>query len=316
MRLGYQARLYLFLGLAVFASIVLIGAVIGVLFLREASFPESRVEPPPSTANRAISAPPPSSAGPSASSTSASHPVPSAHTPRTGLGQLQHLTELEERIFEETNAERQQRGIRVLRPEEILRLIAREHSADMLTRNFFAHINPDGQTVGDRIAYGHRRLIGASGENIWRGTGVRTDSAAQMQTAARMIMDDWMNSPGHRENILRPEFSDLGVGISLDSDVVLVTQNFAVIQAYTEAAIPSGIRRGQPLNLRTTVIEAATDVERYDLWSPRNHQAVSHFPIGADRIDVRPGRYVLRFYFPASRQGFYNIFRGPEIIVN
>jgi uncharacterized protein YkwD len=296
-RLGYQARLYLSLG---FGVLLLIGVAIG-FFLSESSLVPAHITPPKSTTKAAVSPP--------TSPTTAK--LPSS----TAGGKLRHLSELEDIILEEANVRRQRAGLRPLRSEETLRRIARQHSDDMLARDFFAHINPDGKTVGDRIASGHRRLIGTSGENIWRGVGFRTDSEEQKQKVARGIMADWMSSQGHRENILRPEFSHLGVGVSVDSGVLLATQNFSQVQAYTQTAIPSEVRRGESLDLRTSIIEAADDAERYDLWSPRGEQEAGHFPIGVSEINVQPGGYILRFYFTTDQRGSYDVFRGPGILV-
>ncbi len=78
---------------------------------------------------------------------------------------------------------------------------AQGHAEDMQKRNFFDHVNPDGLSPTNRIqAAGYRGST--YGENIARG-----------QTSPEQVMNDWMNSPGHRENILRPSFREIGIGI-------------------------------------------------------------------------------------------------------
>lgn len=81
-----------------------------------------------------------------------------------------------------------------------LRQVAYAHSKDMADRGFFSHTNPDGDGPGDRI---DRTNYDYStwGENI----------AAGYETPAA-VMDGWMNSPGHRSNILNCRFLDIGVG--------------------------------------------------------------------------------------------------------
>jgi uncharacterized protein YkwD len=82
-----------------------------------------------------------------------------------------------------------------------LRCAARVQSADMFERGFFDHVNPDGETPGDRIAQ-----VGfdfsLAGENI----------AAGQQTPEE-VMAGWMASQGHCENIMEPGFTHIGVGL-------------------------------------------------------------------------------------------------------
>lgn len=79
--------------------------------------------------------------------------------------------------------------------------VARAHSEDMAVRDFFDHVNPDGLDPGDRIAAAGIHNSGW-GENIAAG-----------YFSPESVMDAWMNSPGHRANILSPNWTHLGVGI-------------------------------------------------------------------------------------------------------
>jgi uncharacterized protein YkwD len=89
-----------------------------------------------------------------------------------------------------------------------LQAAAQAHAEDMGIRNFYAHRNPDGIMPHRRI-----RAAGydgpATGENIHWGIGLNA-------TPAR-IVEDWMNSPGHRANILRITFTRVGTGIAYDA---------------------------------------------------------------------------------------------------
>lgn len=84
-----------------------------------------------------------------------------------------------------------------------LRCAARKHSADMAARNFFDHINPDGQTPWDRMGKAGYGGYSAAGENIAAGS---PDAAG--------TMEQWMNSDGHCANIMNPDFEHIGVGYS------------------------------------------------------------------------------------------------------
>jgi uncharacterized protein YkwD len=105
------------------------------------------------------------------------------------------------------NAERRWRGLRALRPERRLRVAALRHSRDMVRRQFLEHVNPDGVGHDERIARAGYRLDERTlaGENLATGEGETS--------APAVIVDGWMHSPGHRRNILRPQFREIGIGI-------------------------------------------------------------------------------------------------------
>jgi len=99
------------------------------------------------------------------------------------------------------NAERAARGVSAVAPESRLEAAATAHAADMRVRSFFDHTNPDGASPGDRItAAGY--AWSSYGENI--AMGYRTPAA---------VMEGWMKSTGHCQNLLSPRFTELGVGV-------------------------------------------------------------------------------------------------------
>lgn len=99
-----------------------------------------------------------------------------------------------------TNAERAAAGLTRLTVEARLTAAALAHSTDMAARDFFAHESPEGRSVADRVtAAGYAYRIVA--ENIAAG-----------QRDAAEVVTGWMNSPGHRANILNPELRQIGVG--------------------------------------------------------------------------------------------------------
>ncbi|MGW7269346.1 CAP domain-containing protein [Streptomyces sp. NPDC054864] len=112
----------------------------------------------------------------------------------------QGLAEWASAVLRLTNAERTAAGLRPLSPDPLLTVAAQNHSADMIARAFYAHTSPDGGEPWHRASAagsGHRAI----GENI--ACGQRTPAE---------VVDGWMNSPGHRANILKPSFTHLGVG--------------------------------------------------------------------------------------------------------
>lgn len=238
----------------------------------------------------------------------------STFTPQGGSGQpgISHLEQVETLVLTLTNNVRRQRGLPALLPEETLRLIARQHSDDMLRRRFFSHENPDGQTPADRIALQHRRLIGATGENIWGGSSAIVPIGSHL---AETIMNGWMSSPGHRDNILRREYTHLGVGVSAQGGDVRATQTFASVRVFLSLPLPLRVKRGAILNLSTTPFpESAANAEQYDFWSSNKERRVGDpVPITDGTVKVTPGVYTLRFYFP--RPGGFTVYMGPRIEV-
>ena len=106
------------------------------------------------------------------------------------------------------NAERRARDLAPLRGDPLLRVAALRQSRDMVARSFFEHVNPDGLDHHDRILRaGYRLGTGAfaTGENL--ATGQREASTPAV------IVDGWMHSGGHRANILRRAFEEIGIGI-------------------------------------------------------------------------------------------------------
>lgn len=91
--------------------------------------------------------------------------------------------------------------------------LATAFSDDMASRDFFDHTDPDGATPWDRAKAAGITDLG--GENIARG-----------QANAQSVMDSWMNSPGHKANILNCDFKTLGVGVHFGSGGPWWTQDF------------------------------------------------------------------------------------------
>ena len=106
------------------------------------------------------------------------------------------------------NFERRKRGLPRLRLNWRLDLASRRHSADMVARAYFRHDSLSGASFTDRVRRtgyfrGARRWV--AGENLAWGSGSYSAPAA--------IVRAWMNSPGHRRNLLSARFSEVGVGV-------------------------------------------------------------------------------------------------------
>jgi uncharacterized protein YkwD len=100
------------------------------------------------------------------------------------------------------------RGLPPLRENARLRRAAGAHSADMVSRGFFEHTTPTGTTMVDRIMasrYASPRVGWAVGENLAWGTGALA--------TPRSIMKAWMDSAGHRANVLKRAYREIGIGV-------------------------------------------------------------------------------------------------------
>jgi uncharacterized protein YkwD len=104
------------------------------------------------------------------------------------------------------NEERAANGIAPLRSQPTLEAAATSYAQSMVDQRFFAHVNPSGQTIDERLAsYITGTRSYTIGENLAWGQSVLGTPVATVNA--------WMRSPGHRENILNADFEEIGVGI-------------------------------------------------------------------------------------------------------
>jgi len=136
---------------------------------------------------------------------------------------ISYLSELEKAIFRLTNEVRRKHGLSALSWERSLCTVARSHSADMLHRGYFSHVDPDGKSPQDRIVSGYQQPISMTGENIW---STSNRDPGDTRHLARVIVDNWLSSPGHRRTLLHPDFTDIGVGVVCRGQEIRATQVF------------------------------------------------------------------------------------------
>jgi uncharacterized protein YkwD len=153
------------------------------------------------------------------------------------------LSSLEKRIHDLINKERQKHGLSTIRWDDALKRIAQKHSADMAKRNYFSHTSPEGRDFSYRyIKSGYacaitiENRIYKGGENLFQNnlyTSVTTVNGVSyydwntLEDIAETTVEGWMNSPGHRKNILTPVWLREGIGVSIaPDDKVYITENF------------------------------------------------------------------------------------------
>ena len=136
---------------------------------------------------------------------------------------IRYLEQVEDLVFEMTNQARRAKGVAPLIKDAELRNVARAYSNDMLVRRFFEHTTPDGVDFAERIVQQYSHRVKFVGENIWYASGYYPGNLHSM---AKEIVDDWLTSPGHRDNLLDPQFTHLGVGVSARQHTIRATQEF------------------------------------------------------------------------------------------
>lgn len=113
---------------------------------------------------------------------------------------------LENEVIRLTNLERSKRGLPALKANWQLCRVARYKSQDMINKNYFAHQSPTYGSPFDMMeSFGLR--FASAGENIAMG-----------QRTPKEVMTSWMNSPGHRGNILSTAYTEIGVGMAKDKN--------------------------------------------------------------------------------------------------
>ncbi len=157
-----------------------------------------------------------------------------------------NVAELEKQVHGLINLERSKNGLSVLAWDDELGTVARKHSEDMAKRNYFNHISPEGYSAVDRCKLGGINISQIPGdgvyylgcaENIFQCTLAETyyyrngvlsyTEYYSSSEIAELTVREWMNSEGHRNNILTKYWRTEGIGVAIsDGGNVYVTQDF------------------------------------------------------------------------------------------
>jgi uncharacterized protein YkwD len=123
------------------------------------------------------------------------------------------------------NADRVQHGLAPLRLSDALNRAAQAHAGDMLQRGYFDHFSPEGRSVDDRFQEQGGSPSSLAAENLSMCTGC---PAAVPAERVRLLEQGWMDSPDHRDNILRRGLTGFGFGFILaEGGVHYAVQTFA-----------------------------------------------------------------------------------------
>lgn len=191
---------------------------------------------------------------------------------------------------------------------------ARAHALDMLERDYDDHVTPDGLAPGDRVALLHRRLVGSVGENLAGVEGLPAEQLeAQIRPLAAKIMNGWMQSPGHRENILDPDYTHGAIAAAAEGEDVVVVQLFATRRALLAEPLPLRVRRSETLPLRFEQGQGLEVPAQYAYARPgQPAQELVPLDLAITEVSIDPGAYFLKFLFASGQPGRFAVADGPR----
>ena len=128
-------------------------------------------------------------------------------------------------LLETVNHERRRAGLPLLTYNKDLEMSAQLHAEDMLIRDYFDHFTPEGSSYVDRIKNIGYANVDIASCNCTAFKAVIGENIAMGQRSVNWVMNEWMESPSHKKNILSPHFKEMGVGIA---DRIWV-QNFGAL---------------------------------------------------------------------------------------
>lgn len=133
-------------------------------------------------------------------------------------------------IVKYTNIERAKAGVPLLTVDPELSKLAMAHSDDMRDNNFFAHDSPYGYTFAERV-----RQAGyfTAAENIAATMATYSESADPDLVGQHIVCEQWMESPGHRKNIVKELYRTIGVGVAYEPDRSDIPYGFIATQEFS-----------------------------------------------------------------------------------
>jgi len=157
----------------------------------------------------------PTPSKPTPSTPAPTKPTPSTPAPTKPTPSGEAYSAFQTRVLELVNIERGKAGLKSLSMNTNLNKVATVKSQDMADKNYFDHNSPTYGSPFDMMKQ-FGITYRSAGENIAMG-----------QTTPEQVMNGWMNSPGHRANILNSSFTQIGIGIAKNSSGRLYwTQQF------------------------------------------------------------------------------------------
>lgn len=244
--------------------------------------------------------------------------------------------QMELQFLSKINDERLDQGLNPLKLRESLVPAARFHSLDFASNTFFDHEGPDGRDSGDRIAALDRTLLAQkTGENIAQfGPAICQDQYGKEVScliapgfelpSPAMVVEDLhtklMQSEGHRENILDPNFTHVAIGVAREDTGFYVTQVFSHVRGELPSPLHVVLNSKDALKVKVRVpewddhslIAIGDDDQRIDLDKGR----LNAVPAGTNKLIVRLDRTSTeqRGFQTVTKNEWLELF-GPAFVV-
>ena len=147
-------------------------------------------------------------------------------------------SDIEDLIHQFVNEKRAEFGMGQLKKNQEIAYVSRLHSQDMAENTYMSHENLDGKLHSGRLGDANIRYYNKTAENLAMGTIVSgyytmdgeivSKEYRTKEELAQAMVEGWMGSPGHRENILTPEYDEAGTGVAVagDNETYYFTQVF------------------------------------------------------------------------------------------
>jgi uncharacterized protein YkwD len=193
----------------------------------------------------------------------------------TTAAETGNLDQLRQKALELVNGERREHGLETLSLGPDLNEAAQSHAEDMLQRNYYAHTSPEGATVADRYSDAGGSRWHVTAENIARCEGCPSPPTEER---VERLHRGWMDSPPHRENILRRGLDRFGFGIITGSDQALYA-----VQTFAGAGTPREMQPGETSVVTGIDEQTALALQRIN----KERRANGREPLQADPVLAR-----------------------------
>jgi uncharacterized protein YkwD len=193
-------------------------------------------------------------------------------------------------IFDEANRVRKENGRTVLLDDARLEFVAQTHSDDMMARNYKSHYNPEGEGPADRVHRLYPQLLGDVGENLL-GIEIENGVLDPVQLLAQQTVEEWMNSPEHRENLMNPIFTHMAVAVSTRGESFLATQLLSCEYIVLERPLPKAADENDVLEIKGEV-RPAWDPSKLTVFlvlpNPKEEVKISETKVSVGTVPLQP----------------------------
>jgi uncharacterized protein YkwD len=157
--------------------------------------------------------------------TGAAWAAPQDRQPLAFAPQRTVAQDVQQFALELANRDRAGEGLVPMSVDPVLAQAAQYHAEDMLRRNYFDHYSPEGESPADRLAAAGRQGYPAENIAMTEDRRIRRIQARTLETFQRQ----WMQSAGHRRNLMNPNYERFGYGLAIDpaSGRVFAVQMFS-----------------------------------------------------------------------------------------